>query len=59
VALADKTGLPSPETLDALRGYTLLRTDEVGWIQITTDGQKMWVEVEKNHIAPKHGDHFR
>jgi beta-lactamase superfamily II metal-dependent hydrolase len=47
VAAGDKTGLPSPETLDALQGYNLLRTDQNGWIEITTDGNQMWVEVEK------------
>jgi competence protein ComEC len=47
VAPADKTGLPSPETLDALRGYNLLRTDQNGWIELTTNGTQMWVEVEK------------
>ena len=47
VASGDKTGLPSPETLEALDGYTLLRTDQNGWIEITTDGNQMWVEVEK------------
>ena len=24
-----------------------LRTDQHGWIEITTDGQKMWLEVER------------
>ena len=47
VAPADRTGLPSPETLDALEGYNLLRTDQNGWIELTTDGKQMWVEVEK------------
>jgi competence protein ComEC len=47
VAAADKTGLPSPETLNALQGYTLLRTDQNGWIELTTDGKQMWVEVER------------
>ena len=47
VAAADRSGLPSPETLDALQGYNLLRTDHNGWIQITTDGMQMWVEVER------------
>jgi competence protein ComEC len=46
VAAGDKTGLPSPETLEALEGYNLLRTDQNGWIEIRTDGQQMWVEVE-------------
>jgi competence protein ComEC len=47
VAASDKTGLPSPETIQALNGYNLLRTDQNGWIQITTDGNQMWVEVER------------
>ena len=47
VAPADKTGLPSPETIDALEGYNLLRTDQNGWIELTTDGSRKWVEVER------------
>ena len=47
VGPGDKTGLPSPETLEALEGYNLLRTDQNGWIEIKTDGKQMWVEVEK------------
>jgi competence protein ComEC len=47
VAAGDKTGLPSPETIQALDGYNLLRTDQNGWIEITTDGSQMWVEVER------------
>ena len=47
VAPADKTGTPSPETLEALKGYNLLRTDLNGWIEITTDGKQIWVEVER------------
>jgi beta-lactamase superfamily II metal-dependent hydrolase len=47
VAQADKTGLPSPETLTALRGYNLLRTDQNGWIELSTDGKQLWVEVER------------
>ena len=48
VAPDDRDGLPDPETLDALDGYALLRTDHNGWIEITTDGEKMWVEVERS-----------
>jgi len=35
---SDASGPPSPETLDALQGYTLLGTDQ--------NGRHMWVEVE-------------
>jgi competence protein ComEC len=47
VAAGDFNGLPSPETITALEGYNLLRTDHIGWIELTTDGQGMWVEVER------------
>jgi len=45
VASGDVRGLPSPETLEAVEGYTLLRTDRNGWIELTPDGDQMWVEV--------------
>jgi beta-lactamase superfamily II metal-dependent hydrolase len=47
VAAGDKTGLPSPETIQALEGYNLLRTDQNGWIEIATDGSRMWVEAQR------------
>jgi competence protein ComEC len=47
VAPDDRDGLPGAETLAALEGYTLLRTDENGWIEIATDGQQMWLELER------------
>jgi hypothetical protein len=46
VAADDFDGLPSPETLEAVQGYPLLRTDLNGWIELTTDGETMWVETE-------------
>ncbi|MBM3143831.1 MAG: DUF4131 domain-containing protein [Chloroflexi bacterium] len=47
VAPDDPSGRPDKETLDALGGYSLLRTDQHGWIHISTDGERMWVEAEK------------
>ncbi|UCD97934.1 MAG: ComEC/Rec2 family competence protein [Chloroflexota bacterium] len=47
VAAGDLQGLPSPETEAALQGYNLLRTDRNGWIGLTTDGEQVWVEVER------------
>lgn len=47
VAAGDPDGLPAQAVLDALQGITLLRTDRDGWITVTTDGEGMWVEVEK------------
>jgi beta-lactamase superfamily II metal-dependent hydrolase len=40
-------GLPDQETLDAVEGLTLLRTDVNGWIEISSDGLSIWVEVER------------
>ena len=47
VSAADEEGLPSPETLELLQGYRVLRTDRNGWIELTTDGENMWVEAER------------
>ncbi|HEU0292736.1 MAG TPA: ComEC/Rec2 family competence protein [Anaerolineales bacterium] len=50
VAAADENGMPDSEVLETLNGYSLLRTDENGWIEIITDGTQMWVDVEKQSI---------
>lgn len=47
ISAGDRDGLPSPETLAALEGYTLLRTDVNGWVHLSTEGERMWVEVER------------
>ena len=47
VAAGDENGLPSQDVLDALEGYSLLRTDRSGWISVVTDGNVMRVEVER------------
>ena len=43
----DRRRLPSPEVIEALAGTTVLRTDRNGWIEFRTDGQRLWVEVER------------
>ncbi|MBT3389868.1 MAG: hypothetical protein HN413_05605, partial [Chloroflexi bacterium] len=47
VAADDSSGRPDAGTLDVLGGYSLLRTDQHGWIHISTNGEHMWVEIEK------------
>jgi competence protein ComEC len=47
VGSGNPDGLPHPETLQALGGVQLLRTDRNGWIELSTDGERLWVEVEK------------
>ncbi len=48
VAAGDRKGLPDAETLDAVAGYPLLRTDLNGWIRLSTDGENLWVSVERS-----------
>ncbi|HET6845219.1 MAG TPA: ComEC/Rec2 family competence protein [Anaerolineales bacterium] len=48
VAAADKDGLPPVETLEILKDHSILRTDVNGWIDISTDGSRMWVSSERN-----------
>jgi len=50
VDAADENGMPDGEVLETLNGFALLRTDENGWIEITTDGTQMWVNVERQSI---------
>ncbi len=47
VAAGDSNGMPSQDVLDALDGYSLLRTDRSGWIDVSTDGTEMRVTVER------------
>ncbi len=47
VAAGDKDGLPHEETLNVMEDYHVLRSDYNGWIEVSTDGEEMWVEVEK------------
>ena len=47
VEAGDYDGRPDPEALAAVEGYNLLRTDLNGWIELSTDGTQMWLEVEK------------
>ena len=47
VAAGDWRNLPDEKVIEAVEGYSLLRTDHNGWVEISTDGELMWVEVEK------------
>ena len=47
VSAQDASGLPDTRLIESIRTPNLLRTDRDGWIEITTDGQQMWVEVER------------
>ena len=47
VEAGNAEGLTYMEILEALRGVPLLRTDRNGWIEESSDGERMWAEVEK------------
>jgi beta-lactamase superfamily II metal-dependent hydrolase len=40
-------GLPSAETLGRLEPRPVFRTDLHGDIEMSTDGERLWVEVER------------
>ena len=48
VAAGDENGMPDGEVLESVKDYSLLRTDQNGWVEITTNGEQMWVNVERN-----------
>jgi len=52
VAAGDKDGLPDQTLLESIEDYPLLRTDRYGWIEVTTDGEQMWVRVEEQAQGP-------
>jgi len=43
----NRFGLPAPETLARLEPRSIFRTDVHGDIEISTDGSRLWVEVER------------
>jgi len=47
VEAGNRRGLPSPAVLEALSTTTILRTDQHGWIELVTDGERMWVWRER------------
>jgi len=54
VSASDENGMPDQDVLDLLKDYDVLRTDRNGWIDVATDGSRMWVNVErnKNDLSP-------
>ena len=47
VSAADENGMPDRAVLETIKDYQLLRTDQNGWVEITSDGERMWVNVER------------
>jgi competence protein ComEC len=47
VGMQDNRGLPDRGLIDRLAGYSLLRTDQQGSIHLLTDGEKLWVQVDR------------
>ena len=53
VAAGDKDGLPHVGLIETIEEYTILRTDQNGWVEIFTNGEQIWVEVEKKNSVEK------
>lgn len=47
VSASDRNGMPDSEVLETVKDYAFLRTDLNGWIETSTNGAQMWVDVEK------------
>ncbi len=47
VGIKDSQGLPNRGLIDRLAGYSLLRTDQHGTIHLITNGEKLWIRVER------------
>lgn len=47
VGIKDSRGLPNRGLIDRLAGYSLLRTDQHGTIHLTTNGEKLWIRLER------------
>ncbi len=47
VTAGDFDGRPSPDLLKTLEDANILRTDSMGWIELSTNGQEIWVSVER------------
>ncbi len=46
VQAGNAEGLPADEVLAGLEGATVLRTDVNGWIELTSGGRWLWVQVQ-------------
>ena len=53
VAAGDENGMPDPDVMESVKDYATLRTDQNGWIEISTNGQQMWVNVERPSPTPE------
>ena len=51
VAAGDENGMPDADVMESVKDYALLRTDQNGWIEISTNGEQMWVNVERQSIG--------
>jgi hypothetical protein len=49
VVRVEVIGHPAPEVLERYteHGLTILRTDQQGTIELTTDGERLWVEAAR------------
>ncbi len=51
VAAADPNGLPSNDVINEVQSSNLLRTDQLGWIDLSTDGNQLWITTEHQKVS--------
>jgi len=56
VEAGDKDGLPQEEVQAMLEDYPSLRTDYYGWIHVSTDGQQVWFDIQKQPQPQEEGE---
>jgi beta-lactamase superfamily II metal-dependent hydrolase len=47
VGVGNRFGHPSREVVERLAGARVYRTDQQGTVELTTDGNRLWVKTER------------
>ena len=51
IKAVEQSSLSIADVMESVKDYALLRTDQNGWIEISTNGEQMWVNVERQSIG--------
>jgi competence protein ComEC len=51
VSANNPDGLPSKEVMTFFEKATLLRTDQLGWVELASNGQQLWITTERKYSA--------
>ncbi len=53
VGADNRFGHPAPEVIRRLQDDTVLRTDLNGDVTVSTDGERLWVETQRDGEPPR------